>query len=107
MYLLFFLFWLLSSAKAFETQELDDFLGDLIDTWQLRSPTIIIQGDLPDFCMRAQWLLCLSEGLNTSEVANHLDLIHQHRQQDGIILFRRTGHDQLLTSQIGFQYNPV
>ena len=85
--MLFLLFWLISSACAFESDELDKFLGDLIDTWLLRSPTVIVHGDvIPDICMRHQWLLCLSDGLDTSEMANHLDLTHQYRRQDGIIL---------------------
>ena len=69
---------------------------DLIDTWHLRSPTIIVQGDLPDLCMRHQWLLCLSDSLDVTELANHLALTHQHRRQDGIVLIGRTGHEHLL-----------
>ena len=92
-----FLFWGFStSAHAFEHEELDEFLGDLIDTWQLRSPTIIIQGDFPELCMRRQWTLCLSNGLDTDELGNHLALTHQLGRQDGIILVGRTGHEQLL-----------
>ena len=95
-YLHIFLFWAFSTcANAFESDELDKFLGDLIGTWQLRSPTIIVQGDLPELCMRQQWLLCLSDSFESTELGNHLALSHQHRRQDGIILFG-TGHEQLL-----------
>ena len=95
-YLLFSLFWALSIAETFESEKLNKFLRGLIATWQLRSPTIIVQGDLPNFCMRPQWQLCLPDSLDTTELANHLDLTHQLGRQDGIILVGRTGHEQLL-----------
>ena len=53
-YLLFTLFWVFSSADVFEINDLYKFLGNLIDTWQLRPPTIIVKGDLPKLCMRRQ-----------------------------------------------------
>ena len=96
MNLLFSLFWLFSSAHAFESEELDKFLVDLIDTWQLHSPTVIVQGDLPELCMARQWLLCLSGSWDAIELANHLALAYLHRRQDGIVLVGRTGHKNLL-----------
>ena len=97
MNLLVYLFWLFSNAHAFESGELDKFLVDLIDTWQLRSPTVIVQGDLPKLCMVRQWQLCLSDSWDTLELANHLALAHLHRRQDGIVLVGRTGHENLLS----------
>ena len=90
------LFWVFSSAQAYEIEELDKFLDDLIYTWQLSSPTIIVQGDLPKICMRHQWLLCLSDNMDTTELAYHVALNHQLGKQDGIILVGTTGHAHLL-----------
>ena len=97
-YFLFFIFWRFLSALTFESEEeLDKFLGDLIDTWQLRSPTLIVRGgDSPKLCMSRKWLLCLSDGLDSTELSNHLSLTHQHQKQDGIILVGRAGYEQLL-----------
>ena len=89
-------FPLVSSARAFESEQLDKFLGDLIEIWQLRSPTIIVLGDLPHICLRHQWLICLSDRLDTTELINHLALIHRHRRQDGIIFVGKTGLEKLL-----------
>ena len=91
------LFYFFSWAHASEFEELDTFLGALIDTWRLRSPSIISVGDLPAICMRRQWLLCLSDGLGSSELAKHLNLTHQHRRLDGIILVGSQGHEKLLS----------
>ena len=98
MHLTFVLFFLFSWAHASENEELDSFLGALIDTWQLRSPSIISEGDFPAICVRRQWLLCLSDGLgSSSELAEHLISIHQHRRLDGIILVGNRGHEKLLS----------
>ena len=95
------LFLAYSSAHAFQPEDLDRFLEDLIDTWQLRSPTIAFQDDLSELCFRHQWLLCLSDGLDTTELANHFNnhfsnLTHKHRRQDGIIFVGEPGHEELL-----------
>ena len=38
----------------------EKFLDDIIATWKLLSPTIIVQDDnLPDMCMTHAWVLCL------------------------------------------------
>ena len=63
-----------SSIHAFEPEVFDKFLGDLIDTWNLHSPTIIVQGDLPELCIKRPWMLCLSDGLDTTELVNLMPL---------------------------------
>ena len=72
------------------------FYESIIETWQLRSPTILVKDDLPKMCMNHFWLLCLTNDQNTSELANHLALIHQQRKQDGLIFVGSQGHEQIL-----------
>ena len=78
-----------------ESEQLEAFIKDIIETWQLRSPTIIVNDDFPNMCMTHQWLLCLSNR-DTNEVTNHLASIHQHRKQDGLIFIGFQGHEKLL-----------
>ena len=68
-----------------ESEVFDNFIGDVIETWQLRSPTILVEGELPNVCMTHQWLLCLSNNQGTIDLRNHLDYIQQSRRQDGVI----------------------
>ena len=85
------------AANARANGQMDIFLGDLIDAWKLRSPTVVVQGELPEICMRPPWVLCLSaDGSDMTELANHLSLAHQQGRQDGIIFVGRTGYDELL-----------
>ena len=72
------------------------FIEDIIETWQLRSPTIILKDDLPQMCMSLQWLLCLSNDQDVNQLANHMDKIHQGRKQDGLIFIGNQGHENLL-----------
>ena len=45
--------------KRLEGQE--KFVSDIIKTWRLKSPTVImIEEELPNFCMTNEWWLCLN-----------------------------------------------
>ena len=91
-----FLFWLFSIAHGFEkTEVLDKFVEDLIDTWQIRSPTIIYQDDLPELCRKRDWILCLSNAWDMSELAQHMVDIYSQTKHDGLI-FLGHGHEKLL-----------
>ena len=80
--------------NAFGSEILGRFIEDIIDTWQLLSPTVIVvKSDFPEVCMTRQWLLCLSDGWNAPELAEHLD---QRGKQDGIIFLGRKGHEELI-----------
>ena len=93
MHRLCFLLLIYALPSALGSEILEKFIEDIIDTWQLLSPTIISKSDLPEICMRRQRLLCLSDGWNTTELAEHLD---QRGKQDGIIFLGRKGHEELL-----------
>ena len=82
------LFWLFSIAHGLvETEGRDKFVKDLMETWQIRSPTIIYQDDLPELCMKRQWVLCLSNDRDTNELAQHLVEIYHQRKHVGLIVF--------------------
>ena len=95
-YALGFLFWMFCSAHGSDTEEFETFIEDIIDSWQLRSPTLISQGDLPQLCMRLEWALCLTTDSDTNDLVKHLALIHEKRTQDGIIFLGNQGHNKLL-----------
>ena len=73
---LFPLIWVSAFAGAFASQGEDEFVEGLIDTWHLHSPTVIgvWDGDLPEICRR---LLCLTNGMDTDEVLEHLSNNHR------------------------------
>ena len=79
-----------------ELEDVEAFLEDIIKTWKLRSPTIIVKDDLPNMCMKHQWLLCLSNYQDANDLANHLSHVHRHNKQDGLIMVGSHGHDELL-----------
>ena len=90
------LIWIIALGGAFaSSQELDKFVLALIEAWQLHSPTIIVgYDDLPDFCLSRQWLLCLSNVMDTNEVVDYL--VNGHKRQDGVLLVGNQGHEDLL-----------
>ena len=92
------LFGIFAFSHGSESEEFETFIKGIIETWKLRSPTILVKDDLPKICMSKnyQWLLCLSNDQDENELANHLASIHQHNQQDGLIFGGSQGHEKLL-----------
>ena len=72
---------------------MEQFIGDIISTWKLLSPTIVVDENLLELCRTHQWVLCLVS--DNEELARHLEVIHQGRKQDGII-FANEGQKELL-----------
>ena len=68
---LIILFGIFAISHGAETEDLEAFIKDIIETWQLRSPTILVKDVVPKMCMTRQWLLCLSNDQDTNELANH------------------------------------
>ena len=49
------------------------FLVDLIQEWNLRMPTVVVQNELPNACRNSSLVLCVqSMGEDTSELARHI-----------------------------------
>ena len=92
------LFGIYAISHGSESKDFETFIVSIIETWKLRSPTILVEDDLPNMCMTQnhKWLLCLSDDQDTNEIENHLASIHQQRKQDGLILIGRQGHEKLL-----------
>ena len=91
------LLFLFSIAHGLEkTEGLDKFVEDVIDTWQIRSPTIIYQDDLPELCRKRDWILCLSNDWDINELVQHLVDIYSQRKHDGLIFLGHVGHEKLL-----------
>ena len=59
------------------------FLKDIIEEWQLRSPTVVVEGDFPELCLKRQWVLCLRSDAESdvNETSQHLAMIHRDRKQ--------------------------
>ena len=92
------LIWVIVLHSAISTQELDKFVESLIGTWKLNSPTIIGAKNekFIEFCRKHQWVLCLTDDMEASEVAEHLSNVHKLGKQDGILLIGVKSHQKLL-----------
>ena len=80
----------------------EKFVKDIIKTWHLKSPTIIIKDDLLNLCMIHNWWLCLTNDKKGDELAIHLALIHKESKQDGLILMGNRGHRQIFRQLANF-----
>ena len=79
---------------------MQDFISDLIKTWKLLSPTLIIEEHMLDFCVGQDMVLCLIKDLETiSEMAEHLEVVYQGRKQDGLI-FLGVQYSEYIIKQI-------
>ena len=94
---------LCSSAFGYEDAtpfDLEKFVGDIIGTWKLRSPTLIVQAELPSLCFSHQWILCVPDNVNIEELINHMTLLHQNRKQDSLIIYGNMGVEELLKALV-------
>ena len=69
------------------------FIEDIIVTWKLISPTIVVDENLLEACRTLPWVLCLAG--DTNELAEHLDVMHHGRKHDAIIIANK-GQKKLL-----------
>ena len=90
------LFGAYATVHGYEPREVEKVTEDLIQTWKLLSPTVIIRDDSFDLCMLRSWILCLFDWHNTTQLAHHLDLISRENKQDGVIFVGSQGHEELL-----------
>ena len=92
------LFGIFAISHGSESEEFETFIEGIIETWKLRSPTILVKDFVPKICMSKnhQWLLCLSIDQDAKKLADHLAFIHQHSKQDGLIFVGRQGHEKRL-----------
>ena len=83
-------FCLLTASRKANCNNQGEFLQDLVTTFHLRNPTIVIGGDeaLPDLCFRNLRVLCLQyfyQEEDTASLAEHMELLQQRRYQDAVI----------------------
>ena len=66
---------------------LNDFIADILSTFTLTSPTIVFDEIVPEVCMTQQWVLCVSNDLQSEqkELADHIAGLSLNRRQDSII----------------------
>ena len=75
---------------------LDIFIGDLIDNFQLISPTVIFHVVPPEICFTSSWTLCLEDMHGQEELISHLKAIHLTRKQDAILFTGNGSSENLL-----------
>ena len=96
--ILYPLFGIFAISHGSDSEEFETFIEDIIETWELLLPTIIIKDDIPGMCMtrNRQRVLCLPNNQDTNELVDHLALIDQHREQDGLIFVGCQRHENIL-----------
>ena len=75
-----------SFAEGAELSDpLERFIEDIITTWKLLSPTVIVKEEILDLCTTHQWLNCVTNDGNITDLAKHLSIAHRSRKQDSLI----------------------
>ena len=71
---------------------------DIIATYALLSPTVVVGARLPQLCLEQQWLLCISHTGEDRipEVARHIAMMNKDRKQDSVIFVGAEDHGGLL-----------
>ena len=66
---------------------LNEFIADILSTFSLASPTIVFDEIVPEVCTTHQWVLCVSNALQSEqeELADHIAWLSLNRRQDSII----------------------
>ena len=73
------------------------FIEDIISSWKLLIPTIVVsEEEIPYFC-KNDMMLCLTNDDDTEGIAEHLLTLHRGRKQDGIIFVGSGKHRELLS----------
>ena len=79
--------FMLLTCQAVNCDELlDAFIGDIISSFGLISPTLVYASDeAPDICRTYIWVLCLNQGDDQHELEEHIVMLYKKRKQDGMI----------------------
>ena len=83
LWLLWFQKMCLIAEGAESVQVVENLITDIIRTWTLLSPTIVIEAgkDIPDLCTGHHMTLCVVNDEDTSDLAEHLELVHKSGNQ--------------------------
>ena len=88
-------------ASDDQLEPLHNFILDLIKTWNLLLPTIVMEEYFSDLCTNQNIGLCLiNNGEQMQEMAKHLNAIYKGRKQDGIIFLGTRYHEHLVEQMI-------
>ena len=95
----------LASAALINTEETkadtsEKLIGNLIDTFQLTSLTVIYNEDAPEICFIQTWILCLRDSQEEIELTSHLKNIHTTRKQDSLMIMENYVHKTLLMNLV-------
>ena len=71
---------------------------DVIVTYALLSPTVVVGARVPQLCLEQQWVLCISHTgeERIPEVARHIAMMNKDRKQDSVIFVGAEDHGGLL-----------
>ena len=71
---------------------------DVIVTYALLSPTVVVGARVPQLCLEQQWVLCISHTgeERIPEVARHIAMMNKDRKQDSVIFVGAQDHGGLL-----------
>ena len=83
-------------ANGSEVNMLQQFVKFIKDHWQLLSPTVIFEDEIPEVCRNLNLGLCLTASMDMNELTQHLTTIHQGRKQDSIVFLGEHGHKDVI-----------
>ena len=88
----------MSRRSAKYDENVVKLVRDIIVTYKLLSPTVVVGDKVPKLCLERQWVLCIShsEGDGNAELARHLAMLNKNRKQDSVIFVGAEDHGGLL-----------
>ena len=84
-----------NGAEVFDPMEI--FVEDIVKTWRLRLPTIVLREKPLNLCRNYTTMHCVINDVNSRELAQHLSSLHCGKKQDGLILAGTNGHEELVS----------
>ena len=84
-----------NGAEVFDPMEI--FVEDIVKTWKLRLPTIVLREKPLNLCRNYTTMHCVINDVNSRELAQHLSSLHCGKKQDGLILAGTNGHEELVS----------
>ena len=83
LWLLWFLKMCIIAEGGESVEVVENLITDIIRTWTLLSPTIVTEGgrDVPDLCKGHHMTLCVMNDDDTTDLAEHLELVHKSGNQ--------------------------
>ena len=89
-----FLISLMHEASTILAEPMNDFIRDIMKTWQLNLPIIVGDEHVPEACLTLERVLCTTNAMDLNDNVDQLTTTRVRMTQDGVIFVGNEGHKQ-------------